>query len=112
MCAYILGVLRDWMDMVFAKMRIMESTSRIRLCYVTLNTITMSLFFNVSFHKVPRISISHNENNNSKQAYIKPILLPTSQRKTRQSTSYQFPKSILNIDFCGINESLQKMRCE
>ena len=25
MCAYILGVLRDWMDMVFAKVRIMES---------------------------------------------------------------------------------------
>ena len=24
MCAYILGVLRDWMDMIFAKVRIME----------------------------------------------------------------------------------------
>ena len=32
MCAYILGVLRDWMDMVFAKVRIMESILNIDFC--------------------------------------------------------------------------------
>ena len=32
MCAYILGVLRDRMDMVFAKVRIMESILNIDFC--------------------------------------------------------------------------------
>ena len=34
MCAYILGVLRDWMDIVLAKVRIMESILNIYFCEI------------------------------------------------------------------------------
>ena len=34
MCVCILGVLRDWMDMLFAKVQIMESILNIHFCRI------------------------------------------------------------------------------